>query len=88
MVSIVILIWLYNLAAKQAWQEAALCLILGGALGNLWDRIYHGYVIDFLEFHYKHSYFPAFNLADTAITLGAILLILDALFTKTGRKNL
>jgi len=57
-----------------AW---ALALILGGALGNVIDRLMHGYVVDFLQFHYAGKAFPSFNIADSAITLGAILLILD-----------
>lgn len=57
----------------------ALALILGGALGNVIDRIMYGHVIDFLDFYYLHSHFAAFNLADSAITLGAILFILDEL---------
>jgi signal peptidase II len=56
----------------------ALSLILGGALGNLWDRIQLGHVVDFLQFHYAGYYFPAFNAADSAITVGAALLILDS----------
>ncbi|MDD2721021.1 MAG: signal peptidase II [Gallionella sp.] len=60
----------------------ALSLILGGALGNLIDRIAYGYVVDFLLFHWDTHYFPAFNLADSAITGGAILLILESLLEK------
>ena len=56
----------------------ALSLILGGALGNLWDRVQLGHVVDFLQFHYAGYYFPAFNVADSAITVGAALLILDS----------
>ena len=77
-----IVVWLYKLAGKHPWQEAALSLILGGALGNLLDRIYHGYVIDFILFHYNNSYFPAFNIADSAITIGAIILVIDTIFSK------
>jgi len=58
----------------------ALALILGGAIGNLIDRVLHGYVIDFLDFHFAGWHWPAFNLADSAITLGAMLLIVDSLF--------
>ncbi|MES2979988.1 MAG: signal peptidase II [Pseudomonadota bacterium] len=57
----------------------ALALILGGAIGNVIDRILHGYVIDFLDFHYRGWHFPAFNVADSAITVGAVCLILDEL---------
>ncbi|MGA7750741.1 MAG: signal peptidase II, partial [Gallionella sp.] len=53
-------------------------MILGGALGNLIDRLSYGYVVDFLSFHWENHYFPAFNLADSAITCGAFLLILDS----------
>ena len=63
----------------QTLFAAALSFILGGALGNVLDRLVHGYVVDFLQVHYGGSYFPAFNLADSAITLGAILLIWDEL---------
>lgn len=56
-----------------------LALILGGALGNVWDRLAHGYVVDFLDFHALGYHWPAFNLADSAITAGAVLLILDSL---------
>ena len=59
-----------------AW---ALALILGGALGNVIDRLLHGYVVDFLQFHYAGKAFPSFNIADSAITIGAVLLILDEL---------
>lgn len=77
--SIVMLVWLYRLKPQEKLQAAALALILGGALGNLVDRLQHGYVIDFLDFHWKTSHFPAFNLADSAITLGAILIIFEML---------
>ncbi len=63
----------------QKLFSVALSLILGGAVGNVIDRLVHGYVVDFLQVHYRGSYFPAFNLADGAITLGAILLIWDEL---------
>ena len=56
----------------------ALALILGGALGNVIDRVAHGYVVDFIHVHWGAAYFPAFNIADSAITIGAALLILDA----------
>ena len=55
----------------------ALALILGGAIGNVIDRLWHGYVIDFIQLHYRDAAFPSFNIADSAITVGAALLILD-----------
>ena len=54
-------------------------MILGGALGNLYDRVTLGYVIDFISVHYQQHYFPAFNIADSAISVGAVLLIIDSL---------
>jgi signal peptidase II len=57
----------------------SLSSILGGAIGNVVDRLQHGYVVDFLDFYWGSSHFPAFNVADMGITLGAILLILDEL---------
>jgi len=73
--------WIVLLLRKHAAQTLfalALSLILGGALGNLIDRLAFGYVVDFLLFHWDEHYFPAFNLADSAITCGAFLLILDS----------
>ena len=61
----------------------ALSLILGGALGNLYDRVSLGYVTDFLYFHYNDYYWPAFNVADTAISIGAIILIYEVLVKKS-----
>lgn len=81
-VSLVLLVWIKRCHVKAIIRPVAVALILGGALGNLIDRIVHGYVIDFILVHYKSWYFPAFNLADTAITIGAVLLILCALFAK------
>ncbi|MBI2801514.1 MAG: lipoprotein signal peptidase [Gammaproteobacteria bacterium] len=59
--------------------RCGLSLILGGALGNLIDRVVHGYVVDFIQVYYDHWYFPAFNLADSAITVGACLLAYEIL---------
>lgn len=67
--------WLLKKHATETAFSLALSLILGGALGNLIDRINYGYVIDFLLFHWDSHYFPAFNIADSAITCGAFLLI-------------
>jgi signal peptidase II len=78
-------VWIVVLLRKHAAQTLfalALSLVLGGALGNLIDRIAYGYVVDFLAFHWGEHYFPAFNLADSAITCGAALLIWDSLMEK------
>lgn len=79
-VSTAILIWLRRLPAKgQGLLAAGLALILGGALGNVIDRVLHGHVIDFIRVHWEEHYFPAFNVADSAITVGAVLIVLDNL---------
>jgi signal peptidase II len=78
-VSIGILAWLRRLSSGQNLLAAGLSLILGGALGNVIDRVLLGHVIDFIRVHYEQYYFPAFNVADSAITIGAILVILDNL---------
>jgi signal peptidase II len=76
------IVWLLRRHQSQMLFALALSLILGGALGNLIDRIAYGYVVDFLSFHWDAHYFPAFNLADSAITCGAFLLILDGFLEK------
>jgi signal peptidase II len=76
-VSIYIGIWLQRLKREQWLLSFALALVLGGALGNLWDRVWFGYVIDFISVHWDHHYFPTFNIADAAISVGAVLLLLD-----------
>jgi signal peptidase II len=79
-VSIGLIIWLFKLPrGAQPLLAAGLALVLGGALGNVVDRIRLGYVIDFIHFHWDRAYFPAFNVADSAITVGAACLLLDAL---------
>jgi len=75
-VSVIIYIWLGKLSAKEKMEACALSLILGGAFGNLLDRVNHGYVIDFILFYYNEKWqWPAFNIADTAICIGVALLI-------------
>lgn len=79
-VSIALVFWLRKLAlATQGLLAFGLALILGGAIGNVIDRVEHGYVVDFLSVHWGSAYFPAFNVADSAITIGAVLVILDSL---------
>ncbi len=71
------IVWLLRKHSAQVLFAFALSMILGGALGNLIDRLIYGYVVDFLSFHWDQHYFPAFNLADSSITCGAFLLIID-----------
>ena len=75
--SAMLIVWLKRLPRAQVWMPVALALILGGALGNLFDRLVYGHVIDFISVHWDRSYFPAFNLADSAITVGAVMMALD-----------
>lgn len=79
-VSIAIVVWLKRLPSSDRWMGIALALILGGALGNVWDRMTLGYVIDFLDFYVDQWHWPAFNVADSAITIGAVMLAVDAFF--------
>ncbi|WP_426158952.1 signal peptidase II [Pseudomonas sp. TSRC2-2] len=82
-VSAVLVVWLKRLGRDDTWLAIALALVLGGALGNLYDRVALGHVIDFILVHWQNSwYFPAFNVADSAITVGAIMLALDMFKSK------
>ncbi len=85
-VSIVLMVWLRRIRAEQILLAVGLSLVLGGALGNVIDRVMHGYVVDFIYFHWRQHYFPAFNVADTAISVGAGFLLLDA-FRESGSKK-
>jgi signal peptidase II len=86
-VAVALLIWIFRSPRKgQSLLVAGLSLVLGGALGNVIDRIRLGHVIDFIHVHWQQAYFPAFNVADSAITVGAACLLLDALF-ETRRKR-
>ena len=87
LVSGAIVVWLYRIRSTEKLLALALALILGGAIGNLVDRALVGYVVDFIVVHYQHYYFPAFNVADSAITVGAMLLILDTLLKPREASN-
>ena len=78
-VAAAVIIWMLRSHAGQKLFSFAMACILGGAIGNVVDRMVHGYVIDFLDLHWAGVHFPAFNVADSAITLGAFCLILDEL---------
>jgi signal peptidase II len=87
-VSVVLLVWLMRLPREDWLTGLGLALILGGAVGNLVDRIELGFVVDFVDVHYAGWHFPAFNVADSAITCGVILLLLDALLmARRAREN-
>lgn len=85
LVSLVLLAWLRSMQTHERLTAWAVALILGGAVGNLVDRLAYGRVVDFLQWHWERHYFPSFNLADSAITLGVILLLIDALVGKHER---
>ncbi len=88
LVSIGLIVWLQRLKPTETRLATALALILGGAIGNLIDRAWLGQVIDFIQLYYQHWYWPAFNLADSAITVGAALLVLDSLWSgRTSKPN-
>lgn len=102
-ISAIIVVWLKRLQEKEKLQAAGLALVLGGALGNVIDRIFLGHVVDFLDFHYRadsclplfatirntvtECHWPAFNLADSAISIGVALLIVDSLRGALARRS-
>lgn len=81
----VFIVWQLRAHPGQKLFSFSLASILGGAVGNVVDRLMHGYVVDFLQFHYAGWYFPSFNVADSAITVGAACLILDELLRVRGK---
>ena len=84
-VSCFIFFWILRLKPSERLLGFALAIILGGAIGNLIDRVLLGHVVDFILLYYEHFFFPTFNVADTAISVGAILLIIEMLHKKKGR---
>jgi signal peptidase II len=81
------IVWMLKSHAGQKLFSFAMACILGGAVGNVVDRSLHGYVVDFLDFHYANWHFPAFNIADSAISVGAVCLILDELLRVRRAKS-
>lgn len=80
-VSFFVLLWIIYLPKGRYWLATSLSFILGGAIGNLYDRLHHGVVVDFLQLHYKDIYYyPTFNIADSFVVTGAIMLIIHTLF--------
>ena len=84
-VSSVLVVWIWRLSREQTLLALALALVLGGAVGNVIDRMLLGHVVDFISVHYAGRYFPTFNIADSAISIGAALLLLDGF--RTGRSG-
>jgi signal peptidase II len=85
-VATIFILWMLRSHHAQKLFAFALACILGGAIGNVVDRLLHGYVVDFLDFYYRAWHFPAFNIADSAITIGAACLILDEILrVRRGR---
>lgn len=82
----IFIVWQLKAHPGQKLFSFSLASILGGAVGNVVDRLMHGYVVDFLQFHYANWYFPSFNVADSAITVGAACLILDELLRVRGKR--
>lgn len=82
--SVVLIVGIIRSKATLRLQLLALSLILGGAIGNLIDRAFYGYVIDFIEVYYKNFHWPVFNIADSAICVGAFLLFVDLLLTRSS----
>ncbi len=81
-ISAILLTWLKRISFRQRWIAIALSLVVGGALGNLWDRVSYGHVIDFIELYVSNWHWPVFNVADSAICVGAVMLVIDALFKR------
>ncbi len=81
-----LLTWIWRLRSGMEVLGWAISLVLGGAIGNLVDRLRLGYVVDFIHVHYGSWHFPAFNVADSAITIGAVLMLIDMLFLE-GRRH-
>ena len=86
-VSLVMLVALRRQAASLWWSNCAFVLVIGGAIGNLIDRLAYGHVVDFLLFYWQTHTFPAFNIADCAITVGAIMIVLEGLFKKPASQS-
>lgn len=78
-VSVFIVGWVKRLSPRENWLAAALALILGGAIGNVIDRVMYGYVVDFIDLYYGAWHWPAFNIADSAITVGVAIMLIDSL---------
>ena len=86
-VSVSLIIWQFKITTKHLWLKTALALIIGGTLGNLYDRVIFHKVIDFLDFYFRQWHYPIFNIADSAICVGAIMLIIDIMRKERKTKS-
>ncbi len=86
-VSIVLIVWISRLPKNTFWLPCCLALILGGAVGNLIDRVWFGYVVDFIDFHINTWHFATFNVADVAISVGAVMMLIDAFFLSNDEEK-
>ncbi|TCJ94013.1 signal peptidase II [Volucribacter psittacicida] len=87
-ISLLLIYWLAKNSRQQYLQNTAYALVIGGALGNMFDRLYHGFVVDFLDFYWDIYHYPVFNFADVFICVGAGLLILDQIKSTKQNHNL
>ncbi|MDH5544162.1 MAG: signal peptidase II [Gammaproteobacteria bacterium] len=85
-ISILLIFWIRSLKSHEGKMAIGLSLVLGGAIGNLIDRLAYGYVVDFLDFYVGDYHWPAFNIADSAITIGAGFLIVMSFISERNRK--
>ncbi|MBK8970577.1 MAG: signal peptidase II [Hahellaceae bacterium] len=82
-----LVVWLARLKSNEVWLALSISLVLGGAVGNLYDRIVHGYVVDFIHLYYADYHFPAFNIADCAISIGAVMMAIDIFRAESNTTN-
>ena len=88
-VTVLVCVWLKRMPRTgQGWLAASLTLIVGGAVGNVIDRVFRGHVVDFLSVHWQQWFFPAFNVADAAITVGAVILLADSFYDGRRKKKI
>lgn len=83
----ILMVWLSRLKRSERWMAVTLSLILGGAIGNLYDRISYAYVIDFIHVYYETWHWPVFNVADSAISVGIVMMLIDAFFSKNSTSD-
>ncbi|WJY15640.1 signal peptidase II [Pectobacteriaceae bacterium CE90] len=86
-ITVTLLVFMYRSDGRHKLNNIAYALIIGGAIGNLSDRLVHGYVIDFIDFHVNNWHYPIFNLADTSICIGALLIVLEGFFISPEKKG-